>query len=260
MKEYPYLFLYCAIGMQIVSIICLYLHTVIFRYNGRGFWLIDVAGHVWLMAGDSCALLTIICLAMGWGTKFIYFPQELINTVLFVGGLTGVRYLWTIYSWYRLGGNEYGGNHIFDGVGGYLEILIGVIKFGVYIKVWLQGHLKQGPIRGIEAKHWRRLDNSLFVAAFIAVVVRSMGIMTLDRYDESIHESMGLAIAIGCNCAILTILTLLMAPPSSPFKVLAAEDANYEPVDSSLDHQHHHHHHHDHDENCENNDHDHKKH
>ena len=241
--DYPYLVLYSTIAMQILALLFIYIHTWVLKSNGRGLWLLDILGHCWLMAGDSCCIFLIILLARGWGTRFIMFPDEFVNKIFTVASLVILRYLWTIYNWYNLGTNENGGDHIFDGVGGYLEILIGVVKYSIYLVVWWQGYLKNGPIRGVELKHWRKLDNLLFLAAFIAIVVRLIGISSIDRFDQAYHESIGLLIAIFCNFVMMVILSILMVPKNSPFKFLT--DSLGSELQSH-DHDHHHNHHHDH--------------
>jgi Rhodopsin-like GPCR transmembrane domain len=235
--DYPFLFLFSAIGMQIMAMLFILIHTFIFKYNGKGFWLLDILGHCWLMAGDSCCVFLIILLARGWGTRFIIFPDEFVGKIFMVGSLVIVRYIWTIFSWYNLGGVEDGGDHIFDGVPGYLEIIIGFVKYWIYLVVWWQGYLKQGPIRGVEAKHWRRLDNLLFLAAFVAIVVRLIGITNIGRFEHAYHESIGLSIAIFCNFVMMVILSILMVPTDGPYKNLS----------DSLRHETHNHvHHHEH--------------
>lgn len=225
-KDYPYLFLLSAIGMQVVALLFIWLHTFIFRFNGKGFWIFDMFGHCWLMAGDSCCFFLIILLARGWGTKFINFPQGFVNKLFAVGSMIIFRYIWTIYSWYNMGSSEHGETHIFDGVPGFLEIAIGLTKFSVYLVVWWGGYLKSGPSRGLEVKHWRRLDNLLFIAAFIAVVVRAICIMSIERFESAYHESVGLIIAMSCNFTMMVILSILMAPTNSPYMKLAKSKDN----------------------------------
>lgn len=178
------------------------------------------------MAADSCGLFLIILLARGWGTKFVDFPSDLVNKIFIIASMIVFRYGWTIYNWYYMGKGETGGNHIFHGVPGYLEIAIGLCKYSLYLVVWWSGHLKEGPKRGLETKHWRRLDNYLFVAAFIVVVLRAIGIFSVEIFEEAYHECVSLIIVFSCNFAMMLILALLMAPAKSPYMILAKSKDN----------------------------------
>lgn len=179
------------------------------------------------MAGDSCCIFLIILLARGWGTKFIDFPQEFVNKIFLTGSLIVVRYLWTIFSWYNMGSSEQGKEHIFDGVPGYLEILIGFVTWVIYLMVWWNKFLMStGSKRGMESKYWRRLDNFLFLAAFIAVVVRAMAILSIERFNSAYHECIGLTIALSCNFTMMLIMSLLMGPKNSPYMTLAQSKDN----------------------------------
>jgi len=229
--EYPFIFLVSTIGMQLISILFLYVQSVIFRYNGRGFWLLDMFGHCWLMAGDSCCYLLMILLATGWGTFYIMFPHGMTNKINLVAMIVVFRYVWTIFGWYYRGGEEHG-VHIFDGISGWLEILVGVVKYAIYLKVWWTGKLRTGPKNGIEIQHWRKFDNLIFLAAFISIVVRLVAIMSIKNFENAYHEAIGLIIALCCNFVMMLILTLLMAPKDGPYMYLSI--ANHE-----LMHDHH---------------------
>ena len=219
--DFPFLFLLSTIGMQIIAILFIYAHTWIFTWNGRGFWILDMFGHCWLMAGDSCCFFLIILLVRGWGTKFVNFPKSFNNSILMVGAMIVSRYIWTIFGWYFRGGSEDGGEYIFDGVPGMFELLIGLTKYSIYLVVWWMGYLKTGPQRGLETKYWRRLDNWLFIAAFIAVIVRAIAILSIEKFEEAYHESLGLFVSLICNFTMMVILSILMAPKNSPYMKLA---------------------------------------
>lgn len=133
------------------------------------------------MAGDSCCYFLMTLLATGWGTYFIMFPTGMVTKMNLVGLIVVLRYIWTIAGWYRRGGEDFG-EHIFDGVPGYLEIIVGIVKYAIYLKVWWDGRLRAGPKNGIEIMHWRKLDNMIFLAAFFAILVRLLAIMQISRF------------------------------------------------------------------------------
>jgi hypothetical protein len=167
--------------MQIFAILFLYIQSWIFRANGRGFWLIDMFGHVWMMTGDPLGFLLIIFLADGWGTFWINMDQKKSKMLSKVGALLIFRYVWALVSWYRRGSEDLG-EHVFEGVSGYFELIMMAVKYGFYLSIWWQQNKNKGPKNGIETKHWRRLDNAVFLAAFVSVVVRTIGIFMIDRF------------------------------------------------------------------------------
>lgn len=196
--------------------------------------MLDMFGHCWLMAGDSCCFFLMMLLAMGWGTYFIMFPNEMVSKMNLVGSIVVLRYIWTIVGWYKRGGEDFG-EHIFDGIPGYLEVIVGIVKYVIYLKVWWAGKLRKGPKNGIEIAHWRRLDNMIFIAAFVAIVVRIIAILSISKFEPVYHEAIGLLIALSCNFIMMLILTLLMSPKDGPYMYLSI--ANHE-----LMHDHHDHH------------------